>query len=61
MTPLLDYISTDPRVQLVLILGLVFLIGINFVFANLRKVRKQEHDLTIVNPSKNVTQYRNDE
>lgn len=61
MTPLLDYISHDPAVQVVFITGIVFLLAVNFFFFHLRRNERQTHDLTIVNPpGRQVTRLHDD-
>lgn len=54
---ILDYISKDPTVQIFFIIAVAVLLGINFLFINWRRSKKQEQELAIVNPSKTVARY----
>lgn len=47
---LLDYIATDPYVQIVFILAIGAASVVSLVFRNFRKAQKLEHDLRVLEP-----------
>lgn len=51
---LLDYIAKDPKVQIVFLLVLMTLIGMSLAFFNIRKAKRLEHDLRVIEPPRNM-------
>jgi hypothetical protein len=58
---LLDYIAKDPSVQIAFLFVVALALVVSLVFFNLRKAKKLDHDLRVIEPvNRNMPVVRDD-